>query len=164
MDRVARYESTARQALLTLSNDAPRPKTVHVLRTSLRRLQAYLELTGEFNQAHVMSSCVSELSRLRTLHVFERYLKDAGARRKDIDTIGRRIAKTTARLKRGRVCNRILEADERHAHSAVAVAATLDAATASSRSRPACRRASRIDCRSLSIHPRRRCCMRCDSA
>jgi hypothetical protein len=109
MDPVARYESTARQALLALSNDDRRPKTVHLLRTSLRRLQAYLELAGEFHQAHVLSTCVSELSPLRTLHVFEQYLKDTGACRKDIDTIGRKIAKTTARLKRRRVGNRIVE-------------------------------------------------------
>jgi hypothetical protein len=100
MNRLARYERTARQALRSLATYDDSPKTLHRLRTHLRRIQAYLDFAGDVHQAEIVSSCVSELSRLRTLHVFEAYLKETGARQRDIDEIQRRIASTVEKMKR----------------------------------------------------------------
>jgi len=108
MNRIARYERTARQALLSLANHDDDPKTLHRLRTHLRRFQAYFEFAGDGRQAEILSSCVSDLSRLRTLHVFEKYLKQAGARQKDIDEIGHRIAATVEKMTRRRLYETVL--------------------------------------------------------
>jgi hypothetical protein len=108
MNRIAHYDRTARQALRSLANDDDSPKTLHHLRTHLRRLQAYLDLSGGVRQAEILSSCVSELSRLRTLHVFEEYLKGTGARRKDIDEIRRRIAATVEKIRRRRLYEKMV--------------------------------------------------------
>jgi CHAD domain len=103
MNRIAHYDRTARQALRSLANDHDSPKTLHHLRTHLRRLQAYLDLSGDVRQTEILSSCVSELSPLRTLHVFEEYLKRTDARRKDIEEIRRRIAAAADKMRRRRV-------------------------------------------------------------
>ena len=109
MDRVERYRSTARQALVALLHEAGSPRTLHRLRTHLRRLQAYLELTGEFDQARLLSDRVSGLSRLRTLHVFERYLTTIDAPARDIRPVARCIAKVTRKVTQGHVYEDLIE-------------------------------------------------------
>jgi hypothetical protein len=109
MDRVERYRSTARQALVALLRETGSPRTLHRLRTHLRRLQAYLELAGEVDQARLLSDRVSGLSRLRTLHVFERYLTTIDAPAKDIRPVARCIAKVTRKVTHSHVYEDLIE-------------------------------------------------------
>lgn len=50
-------------------------ETVHKLRTHLRRLQAYAELSERDRTAARLDHCVRWLSELRTLNVFQQYLR-----------------------------------------------------------------------------------------
>lgn len=99
-ERAARYHAVALNALASLSSGDMRPQTLHRLRTHLRRLQAYLELVGENQDAKAISKCVSRLSRLRTLHAFEQYLTRLGAPESDLWIIKDRIRTTLATLER----------------------------------------------------------------
>ncbi len=85
--RAAKYHSIVLQALAGLADGDRRPETLHRVRVHLRRLQAYLELTGKDEPAAVLSRCVSRLSRLRTLHVFAGYLARIGAPKSDRDAV-----------------------------------------------------------------------------
>ena len=99
-DRAHRYHATALRMLAKLSAGDSRQKTLHELRTHLRRLQAYLELVGEDQNAKVMARCVSKLSRLRTLQVFERYLSRLGSPKSDLRKIKVLIRSVRAKLER----------------------------------------------------------------
>ena len=55
------------------------PETVHRLRTHLRRLQAYAEFLQRPRIAARLAECVSWLSDLRALYVFQQYLRRRGA-------------------------------------------------------------------------------------
>jgi len=55
------------------------PETVHRLRTHLRRLQAYAEFLQRPRIAARLADCVSWLSDLRTLYVFQQFLRRRGA-------------------------------------------------------------------------------------
>src|SRR2546422_6298703 len=55
------------------------PETVHRLRTHLRRLQAYAEFLQRPRIAARLADCVSWLSDLRALYVFQQYLRRRGA-------------------------------------------------------------------------------------
>jgi CHAD domain-containing protein len=114
-DRAARYRAVVFHALERLSQGDDRSKTLHRLRTHLRRLQAYLELVGEASNAKVMADCVSRLSPLRTLHVFERYLSRADAPRSDLRLVRKRIRKRLARLRRRQVYREIDRLVREHA-------------------------------------------------
>lgn len=114
-DRAARYQTVALHALARLSGGDIRPKTVHRLRTHLRRLQAYLELVGEDRNAQIMAKCVSRLSPLRTLQVFERYLARLGASKSDVRRIKDRIRRRRANLDRKQVYRKIERRVRRHA-------------------------------------------------
>src|SRR2546427_594266 len=97
-DRAARYQTVALHALAKLSAGDVRPKTVHRLRTHLRRLQAYLELVGEDRNAEIMANCASRLSSFRTLQVFERYLTRLRAAPSDIRKVKDCIRKKRLKL------------------------------------------------------------------
>lgn len=114
-DRAARYQTVALHALARLSGGDIRPKTVHRLRTHLRRLQAYLELVGEDRNAQIMAKCVSRLSLLRTLQVFERYLARLGASKSDARRIKDRLRRRRAKLDRKQVYRKIERRVRRHA-------------------------------------------------
>ncbi len=82
-------------------------KTLHRLRTHLRRLQAFLELIGEHRTAEEASRWISRLSRLRTLQVLRGYLSERGARTRDRRKVRKRIREAEARLRRKRVYRKI---------------------------------------------------------
>lgn len=114
-DRAARYQTIALHALARLTAGDILPKTVHRLRTHLRRLQAYLELVGEDRNARIMAKCVSRLSSLRTLQVFERYLSRQGAPKSDVRKVKDRIRARRARLDRKHAYRKIEQCVRRHA-------------------------------------------------
>lgn len=97
-DRASRYRTTVLHALALLAAGDRRAKTLHRLRTHLRRLQAYLELVGEEENAAIMARCVSRFSRLRTLQVFEPYLDHVGAPGRDRRLVQVRIRAWQRRL------------------------------------------------------------------
>ncbi len=114
-DRAARYQTVALHTLAKLSAGDIRPKTVHRLRTHLRRLQAYLELVGEDRNAEMMANCVSRLSRFRTLQAFDRYVTRLPASASDVRKIKDCIRKERAKLDRKQVYRRIERRVRRHA-------------------------------------------------
>ena len=114
-DRASRYQTVALQALAKLSAGDIRPKTVHRLRTHLRRLQAYLELVGEDRNAEIMANCASRLSSFRTLQVFERYLIRLRASPSDIRKVKNCIRKKRVKLDRAQVYLKIERRVRRHA-------------------------------------------------
>lgn len=114
-DRAPGYQAIALHAAAALSDGDRHPKTLHRLRTYLRRLQAYLELVGETGNADRIARCVSRLSRLRTLQVFEGYLKDSQAPKRDRQRVKARIRKTQATLDRKQVYGKITRVVEHYA-------------------------------------------------
>lgn len=106
-DQAVRYQTIALRALARLSEDDSRPKPLHRLRTHLRRLQAFLELTGKDRLAEVMADCVASLSRLRTLQVFQQYLARQGAPASDLRRVKSCIRTCRKKLRRKRVYHRI---------------------------------------------------------
>lgn len=114
-DRASRYQTVALHALARLSAGDARPKTVHRLRTHLRRLQAYLELVGEDRNAEIMANCVSRLSPFRTLQVFDRYLTRLRASPSDVRTVKDCIRKKRAKLDRTQAYLKIERRVRRHA-------------------------------------------------
>jgi CHAD domain-containing protein len=113
--KAARYQAIALHALTALSEGDTRPKTLHRLRIHLRRLQAHLQLLGEDQNAEVMSDCVSCLSALRTLQVFERYLQKLGRVDSDMRQIKKQIRKLRKTLRRKHVYEKIGGRVNRHA-------------------------------------------------
>lgn len=114
-NRAHRYQAVAMHALTKLTVGDARPKTLHLLRTHLRRLQAYLELVGEDQNAEVMARCVSKLSQLRTLQVFERYLSHLGSPRSDQRKIEVLIQSARVKLERAQRYRKIERLVRRHA-------------------------------------------------
>ncbi len=106
-DGAVHYRTIALRALARLSEDDSRPKPLHRLRTHLRRLQAFLELTGEDRFAEVMADCVASLSRLRTLQVFQQYLARQGAPASDLRRVKSRIRTCRKKLRRKQVYHKI---------------------------------------------------------
>jgi len=82
----------ALRALASLAGGDRRAETLHRLRTHLRRLQAFLELVGEEDNAARIAESVSRLSRLRALQVFARYLERLDAPQKDRRKVEARLA------------------------------------------------------------------------
>lgn len=105
--RAAGYRTLALHALDRLSAGHTDPRTVHRLRTSLRRLEAYLEFAGDKAGACCMAKCVSRLSSLRTLQVLAGYLKRQGATQADAKKIRKRIKRQVAKLCRARIFENI---------------------------------------------------------
>lgn len=97
--RIPDYLATAFQALTNLEEGDTDPETLHDLRTSLRRIQAYLEVIGDEAAAEEIGKAVSESSRLRALQVFAAYLVKRQVPRQDIRLIKRRIRKREAKLR-----------------------------------------------------------------
>jgi CHAD domain-containing protein len=105
---VARASKTSvLKTIQTLASNGLDPEPVHGVRIELRRLQAYWELHGDTENAEVAADCVSQLSMLRTLQVFERYLERRGASRSDIRTVQARVEKLGSKLARKRTLSRI---------------------------------------------------------
>jgi CHAD domain-containing protein len=113
--RAATYQAIVLRTLARLAAGDARPKTLHRLRTHLRRLQAYLELVGETPNAEKMATCVSRLSRLRTLHVFEPYLTRLNAPAADLRIVRKRTRAVQAKLDRKNVYRKIERCVRRHA-------------------------------------------------
>jgi CHAD domain-containing protein len=114
-DRAVRYQAVVLRALESLSAGDDRPKTLHRLRTHLRRLQAYLELVGEASNARIIAKCVSRLSQLRTLQVLERHLTSLKAQRSDLRLVRKRIRARQAKLQRTDVYRKIERRVQQHA-------------------------------------------------
>lgn len=114
-DRASRYRTTVLHALASLAAGDRRAKTLHRLRTHLRRLQAYLELVGEEENAAMMARCVSRFSRLRTLQVFERYLTGLDAPDRDRRPVHALILALQSKLKKKRAYRKIERLVEHHA-------------------------------------------------
>lgn len=114
-NRAARYRTVALHALTSLSAGDRRPKTLHRLRTHLRRLQAYLELVGEEENAKTIARCVSRFSRLRTLHVFDRYLDRCDATGRDRRLVTQRIRGVESKLKKKQAYRKVERVVEHYA-------------------------------------------------
>lgn len=114
-DRASRYRTVALHTLASLSAGDHRPKTLHRLRTHLRRLQAYLELVEEEENAAIMARCVSRFSRLRTLQVFEPYLDHLRAPGRDRRLVHARIRALQRRLKDKHTYRKVERLVEHHA-------------------------------------------------
>ncbi len=114
-DRAAAYRTVALQALARLAGGDRRAKTLHRLRVHLRRLQAYLELVGEEANARKLARCVARLSRLRTLQVFQAYLKQSKAPKADRDAVRAKTKALWKKLDRKRVWKKLTRCVERRA-------------------------------------------------
>lgn len=90
-EQAPHYQSVALRALASLEGGDRRTKTLHRLRTHLRRLQAFLELVGEDDNAQVIAGCVGRLSRLRELQVFQGYLERLKAPEGDRRQVEKRL-------------------------------------------------------------------------
>src|SRR5712692_1544612 len=77
--RVAEYHARAEAFARALRKPPFHPVTVHRLRTHLRRLEAYAEFLRRPRIAARLADCVSRLSDLRTLYVFQQFLRRRGA-------------------------------------------------------------------------------------
>lgn len=119
----ARCRSVVLRALDSLLAGQGGQKTLHRLRTHLRRVQAYLELVGEDRNAQIMAKCVSRLSSLRTLQVFERYLTQLGAPNSDVRKVKDSIRGKRAKLNRKQVYSKIGRRVRRHAFLSTEVSA-----------------------------------------
>ncbi|HZS11768.1 MAG TPA: CHAD domain-containing protein [Nitrospirales bacterium] len=97
-DRAEACRADVLSALSALADGGIEPERVHAVRIGLRRLQAYFELVGDARRAALMAQCVSRLSRLRTLHVFEAYLKRRNAPTADRRAVRKRLKKNAAKL------------------------------------------------------------------
>lgn len=114
-DWAVRYRATVLHTLALLAAGDRRPKTLHRLRTHLRRLQAYLELVGEEENAAIMARCVSRFSRLRTLQVFKPYLDHLGAPGRDRRLVHEQIQAVQRRLKDKHTYRKVERLVEHHA-------------------------------------------------
>lgn len=114
-DRAAAARAAALKALARLARGDRRAKTLHRLRVQLRRLQAYLELVGEAENAELVADCVSRLSDLRTLHVFQAYLRAIRAPGEDRRVVRARAKALRKRLDRKNIWSKIARRVERHA-------------------------------------------------
>jgi len=114
-DRAAAAQAAALKALARLARGDRRAKILHRLRVQLRRLQAYLELVGEVENAERVAACVSRLSDLRTLHVFQAYLRTIRAPGEDRRAVRARAKALRRKLDRKDVWGRIARRVERHA-------------------------------------------------
>jgi CHAD domain-containing protein len=94
------YRNVVLSALSRLKKGDTRPKTLHRLRTHLRRLQAYAELVGESANAKTMGECVSYFSPLRTLDVLESYLVKRHAPKDELRLVRKRISAKRQKLRR----------------------------------------------------------------
>ena len=83
MDAVEKHVTAVRARALAFAQALPKPpfhpETVHRLRTHLRRLQVYAEFLQRPRIAARLAACVTWLSDLRTLYVFQQYLRRRGA-------------------------------------------------------------------------------------
>jgi hypothetical protein len=91
--QIAESRRATLSALSALAGGDDRPKTLHCTRIELRRLQALLDLLGESDRAVRIADCVSTLSRLRAMQVFDKYLRAVHASRRDRRRIAKRITK-----------------------------------------------------------------------
>ncbi|WP_447980512.1 CHAD domain-containing protein [Candidatus Nitrospira bockiana] len=98
-----RHHTSAVRALERLTRGDRRPETLHRLRTSLRRLEAALELLGETSRAATLGESVRPLSRLRTLQVFLAYLEKRQAPARDVRRVARLIDKAQKKIARTHV-------------------------------------------------------------
>jgi CHAD domain-containing protein len=96
---VSDYLATAFKSLTALREGDSDPDVLHDLRTSLRRIQAYLQVIGDEAAAEAITKAVSESSRLRALQVFADYLGKIKVSKEDVRPIKRRIRKRQASLR-----------------------------------------------------------------
>jgi hypothetical protein len=101
--RIAECRRATLSSLAALADGDENPKTLHRARTELRRLQALLDLLGEPARALRIADCVSTLSKLRAMHVFDKYLRTVRAPRRDRRRIAKRITKLVRKHRRKRV-------------------------------------------------------------
>jgi CHAD domain-containing protein len=106
-NQVSTHVETALQALSSLQEGDTRPRTLHCLRTSLRRIEAYLEVIGDDRAADSIGQAVSRSSRLRAWQVFKQYLRKAQAPRENFRQATRCIRKRQAKLIRKQTYRKI---------------------------------------------------------
>jgi CHAD domain-containing protein len=114
-DRGPHYKAVALRTLASLAGGDRRTRTLHLLRTHLRRLQAFLELVGEEDNAEVIAGCVGRLSRLRELQVFEGYLQRIDAPKRDRRKVAERLDALHAKTLGKHVYRKIQAAVKHHA-------------------------------------------------
>ncbi len=86
--RVAEVRARALAFARALKKPPFHPETVHRLRTHLRRLQAYAEFLQRPRIAARLAECVSWLSDLRALYVFQQHLRRRVASVPDRSRVG----------------------------------------------------------------------------
>lgn len=82
--RAVLYLSRAMAYARAVRKPSFHPETIHRLRTHLRRLQAYAEFMQRPTAVKRLAESVSGLSRLRSLYVFQGYLRRRGAPAEDL--------------------------------------------------------------------------------
>lgn len=107
LERPSQYQSLALLTLARLSNGDPHPEAVHILRTTLRRLQASLELEGDDAPAALAGRCASRFSTLRGLHVFQAYLARHGAPKSDLAILQEAVRETWRDLMKQQICRKV---------------------------------------------------------
>jgi hypothetical protein len=93
------YQRVALGCLSRLLKEKPEPAIIHRLRTTLRRLQAYCELVDLETEAAALQRCVSRLSRLRAVQVFEQHLVKIKAPMSDLQRVRGRLIREFRHLK-----------------------------------------------------------------
>lgn len=114
-DLARKHRTVVLSALTSLNKGDARPRTLHRLRTHLRRLQAYSELVGEQANARIMAECVSHFSPLRTLDVLEAYLMKHCAPISDLKKVRKRIRAKRTKLHRNQVYAEVRRLVTQHA-------------------------------------------------
>ncbi len=98
----APYDPARRRALRLLATCSRgrtiSPKSLHRLRSTLRRLQAWLEVIGRHEAADHLAREISRTSRLRSLQVFEDWLRRTQAPQKDLRRAADALREERARL------------------------------------------------------------------
>ncbi|ULA68967.1 MAG: CHAD domain-containing protein [Nitrospira sp.] len=98
VDAAASNQATVLRLLRQVMARGEHADTIHAIRTHCRRLQALLELCGNVRRARAMADCVGQLSKLRALQVFRRYLIARDAPQKDLTRMDNRLAKRIKKL------------------------------------------------------------------
>lgn len=112
--RLVHFQRIVLKTLDRLAAGDGRPKTLHRLRTHLRRLQAFYDMIEQPDRAEVVGDCVSRLSKLRSFHVFHRFLQDHDGPRSDLRMIRSRIRTEEKTLRRSERYHAIQESVRIH--------------------------------------------------
>jgi len=107
LEQPSQYHTIALLSLARLSNGDPHPEAVHTLRTTLRRLQAALELEGDHAHAAIVGRCISRFSGLRGLQVLQTYLARHAAPKSDLVILHRAVQDAWKDLAARQICRKV---------------------------------------------------------